>query len=40
MLEGARDEKHCQNIVQAVSIEIVGQHHENVLNIFILYIIT
>ena len=33
-------EKRCQNIVKAGSIDIVGQHYENVLDIFILYIVT
>ena len=40
MLEGVSGEKRCQNIAKAGSIEIVGQHYENVLNIFILYIVT
>lgn len=40
MLEAVSDGKRCQNIVKAGNIEIVGQRHVNVLNIFILYIVT
>ena len=40
MLEAVSDAKRCQNIVKAGNIEIVGQRHVNVLNIFILYIVT
>ena len=40
MLEGSSDEKRCQNIVKAGSIEIVRQHHQYILHIFILYIVT
>ena len=37
---GVSDEKRRRNSVKAGSIEIVGQHHENQLDIFILYIIS
>ena len=40
MLEAVSDAKRCQNIVKAGNIEIVGQRHVNVLNIFFLYIVT
>ena len=40
MLEAVSDGKRCQNIVNAGNIEILGQCHINVLNIFILYIVT
>ena len=35
MVGGWSDEKRRRNIVKAGSTVIVGQHHENVLNIFI-----
>ena len=39
MLEGWSDEKRRRNIVKEGSIEIVGQHYQYMLNIFILNIV-